>query len=144
MSEEIDITQNLDSLDLTNVETGMPLLPEGIHGVEVIEAKLEPNKKGTGKNLNLKFGLTEATESVEGKLLNVGFPLFHTISMVQTPKYDPRQNLAAFKECFTGTKAGNFFPVEQYIGATGIVRTKNLTSEEFGTQTKLARFVKKG
>ena len=143
MSEEIDILQNLQSLDLTNVETGMPVLREGLVGIEVLEAKIEPNKKGTGSNLNLKFGLTDPWEALDGKAINPGFPLFHTISLVQTEKYNPLQNLAAFKECVTGTKSGNFLPVEQYLNCTGSVRIKNETSEQYGTQTRIARFVKK-
>lgn len=143
MSEEIDILQNLDSMDLTNVETGVPLIPEGLYEVSVLEAKTEPNKKKTGHNLSLKFGLTQPTTSLDGKAINPNFPLFTIISLVKTEKYDPRQNLAAFMECFKGTKAGNFLPVEQFIGMTGNVRVKIDDSPEFGKKNVIARYVKK-
>jgi hypothetical protein len=91
----------------------------------------------------LKLTLTQPATAMDGKPVNPGFPLFTIISMVQTEKYDPRQNLAAFKECFTGSKSGSFLPIEQYIGAKGSVRVSVETSDQYGTQNRVARFVKK-
>jgi hypothetical protein len=144
MSTEIDILSSLDSLDLTNVSTGFSIIPAGLYEVSVAEMKIEPNKKGTGHNCNAKLALTQPTTAIDGKTVNPGFPIFHTISLVETDKYKPASSLAAFKECFTGTKAGTFMPVSQFIGNTGSVRVTVETSDQYGQQNRIARFVKKG
>src|ERR1035437_7278847 len=144
MSTEIDILSSLDSLDLTNVSTGFPVIPAGLYEVSVNEIKIEPNKKGTGHNLNAKLALTQPATAIDGKVVNPGYSLFHTISLVETDKYKPASSLAAFKECFTGTKSGTFMPVSQYIGNTGSVRVSVETTDAYGTQNRIAKFVKKG
>ena len=141
---ERDILNELDSMDLSTVPTGVPVLSPGLVEVSVAELTLTPNKKGTGQNLNIKMVLTQPAVDTQGNTVNPGFPIYDRISLVQTDKYDPRPRLAEFKECFTGTKAGAFNPLEQYLGLTGSVRTKVEQSDEYGTKTVVGRYVKKG
>lgn len=143
MSEEIDLLAQLENMDLSEVSTGMPVLPQGLYEVEVLESKSETNKKGTGSNWKLKLGLTQPTTSLDGKSVNPNFPIFTTISLVQTEKYDPKQNLASFLECFTGTKAHKLLPFEQFVSMRGNIRLGVKTSDEYGQQNVIARWIKK-
>ena len=135
---------DLDNLDLSTVETGLPLLPEGLCEVTVTKIEAKANKAGTGNNLNITLATTQPMKSVDGKDINVGFPLFDLISLTPTEKYDPRPRLAEFKEGVTGSKAGAFNPLEQYIGLPVMVRLKIEKSEEYGNKNRIARYVKKG
>jgi len=142
MSE--DIMSALDSLDLSTVETGMPLLPEGLVELVVTEINISENKNKDGHNLNIKFATTQPVTSNEGKALNPGFPIFDLISLKPTEKYDPKPRLAEFKEAATGTKTGVFNPVEQYIGLVLTVRLGVERSEEYGNKNRIKRYIKKG
>jgi len=141
MSE--DIMSALDTLDLSTVETGMPLLPEMLVALQVTEINLTPNKAGTGHNLNIKFATTEPMTSTEGKAINPGFPVFDLISLAPTEKYDPKPKLAEFKEAATGSKTGPFNPIEQYIGAVVTVRLGIERSDEYGNKNRIKRYIKK-
>lgn len=143
MSDEIDILSELESTDFSKVETGMPLLPAALYEVEVQEADVSPNKAGTGHNAKFKLGLTQPTTDLTGKPVNPGFPIFVTMSLVRTPKYDPLKNIAQFMECFTGNKSGKFLPVQQFIGQKGNIRLSVTESEQYGKQNAIARYVKK-
>lgn len=141
---------NLDTLDLTNTDTGFPIIPAGLYSVTVAEMKTEANKKGTGQNLKIKLTLDEPTTDLKGQLTNPGFPLFDLVSLVVSKddngqiKYDPKKRLAEFKEAVLGDKAGaSFNPLEQYLGRQVTVRIKVEDSDEFGKQNRIQRYVKK-
>jgi len=144
MSNEIDITNSLDSMDLSSVTTGVPMLPEGLYTVQVAELGTKANSKQTGSNLNIKLTLTEPANDINGNAVNPGFPIYDLISLVQTDRYDPRARLAEFKEAVTGTKEGVFTPLEQYLGLTVTIRLGIERSTEFGDKNRIKRYVKKG
>lgn len=144
MSQEIDILNDLDSMDLSNVETGLPLLPDGLYTLQVAEIETKANKKGTGSNLNIKFVTTEPVTDLNGNPVNPGFPLFDLISLVKSEKYDPIPKLAAFKEAVTGTKSGSFNPLEQYLGLSVCVKLKIERDAEYGDKNRIQRYIKKG
>lgn len=135
---------DLDNMDLSTVQTGMPLIPEGLVELEVVKLELKPNKNGTGQNLNITYHTTQPITSFEGKLLNPGFPVFDLISLTPTDKYDPRQRLAEFKEAVTGSKVGAFNPLEQYLNCRVAVRVKIERNDEYGNKNRIARYIKKG
>jgi len=144
MSQEIDITNDLDSMDLSNVETGIPLLADGLYVLQVAELSTKANKKGTGSNLNFKFVTTEPCVDIKGNPVNPGFPVYDLISLVKSEKYDPIPKLAEFKEAVTGSKAGSFNPLEQYLGLTVTVKLKVERDAEYGDKNRIQRYIKKG
>ena len=144
-NDNIDLAAiDLDNLDLSTVETGFPLLPDGIVEVSVSEVSIKPNKAGTGQNLTIKLVTTQPMTDLNGKAINPGFPVFDLISLTPTAKYDPRPKLAEFKESATGSKTGSFNPPEQYLGAVLTVRLKVERSSEFGDKNRIVRYIKKG
>jgi hypothetical protein len=103
-----------------------------------------PTRKGDGNVINVTLGLTQPATDVNGNHVNAGFPIYDSISLSSTPKYDPRPRLAEFKESFTGTKTGTFTPIDQYVGLTAMVRVKIEVSAEYGDKNRVQRYVKKG
>ncbi len=135
----------LDSLDLSTVQTGMPLIPEQLVELEVIKLEVKDSKNDSAKkNLHISLATTQPMTSVEGKALNPGFPVFDLVSLTMTDKYDFRTRLAEFREATVGKVPGPFNPVEQYIGCKVMVRMKIERSEEFGNRNRVGRYIKKG
>jgi len=135
---------DLDSIDLSNTETGIPLVANGLYEVEVIDIIGKPNKNNNGHNLNIKLALTNPGQKADGSgEVNPGFPLFDLISLTPTEKYDPRQRLAAFMECFLGVKNVPFNPLSQYVGLKGMVRVKVERDQQYGDKNRIAGYVKK-
>lgn len=64
------------SVKLKDVETTIPLFPEGDYRVQVVEASVDPNKEKSGFNLNVKFATTEPLTAEGGREVNVGFPFY--------------------------------------------------------------------
>jgi len=135
---------DLDNMDLSTVATGMPMIPECLCELEVTKVELKANKAGNGQNLHIEYATTQPITSVEGRLLNPGFKVFDLIPLTPTEKYDPKVRLAEFKEATTGSKAGAFNPLEQYLNARVTVRIKIERSEEFGNKNRIGRYIKKG
>ena len=97
-----------------------------------------------GTNLNIKLGLVNHTKKFDGSGdVNPGYPLFDLISLTPTEKYDPRQRLASFMECFLGVKNVPFNPISQYIGLKGMVRVKVEKDDQYGDKNRIAGYVKK-
>lgn len=155
MSNDIDILSQLDSIDLNSVETARPNLPSGMFPVRVVKMELVDQKAPkTGKNLSIQLALVEPAQSVpnskgETQMLQPGFPVFDLISLTKTfrddgtVKYDPLPRLAKFREAVKGDKAGQFLPLEQYIGMTVMVRTKYSVDPEYGPRTNVQDYVRK-
>lgn len=150
MSDDLDISAQLDNIDLSTVSTSFPMLAAGLQEVNVAEVKIEPQKAPkTGKNLKIKLTLVNPAVDIEGKTVNAGFPLFDTVSLTKTfkddgsVKYDPTPKLALFKEVVTGSKDGTFMPLEQYIGKSCLVQVSFVPAQgEFGPQNRIQRYVK--
>lgn len=141
--QQIDHLNALLNSDLSDVPTTRPLLT-GLLTLRVKSMKIEPNKAGDGHNLNCEFVTTEPMQSTDGRNVNPGFGIYHTISLKVTEKYNPKENLARLREAITGAHTGQFAPVEQYIDQTFMAQVKPELSEQFGDQTKIAKFVKRG
>jgi hypothetical protein len=155
-NNSVDILNELMNADLGNVQTAMPVLDPGTHLVKVAAMDLVDNKDGTGKNLNIKFALVNpgsATINGVAAQVNPGYPVFHIISLNESRdkntnelKYDPRVKLAQFREAVLGTKAGSFFPLEQYINRDVAIKTSIDTKDEaqFGKRVRIDRMTKVG
>ena len=142
-SNEVSILNELDTLDLSSIETGVPILPARIYSLQVDKVEVVENKKKTGHNLTIELSTVNTEEAEGGKVLNPGFKVFDLISLVKTDKYNPIEKLAAFKESATGSKSGNFNPPEQYIGAIVQVRLAIEDDKEYGRKNRINRYLKK-
>lgn len=69
------------SLDLTNVETTLPILPDGDYRFQIAESAIVPNKDATGYNWKLKLGLADPATAVDGRPVAPNFPVFHTMAL---------------------------------------------------------------
>lgn len=69
------------SIDLTGVETDLPLLPEGDVQLQVVESIVGPNKDSNGLNWFLKLATTSPMEAIDGRNVNPNFPIFQTIAL---------------------------------------------------------------
>ena len=144
----------LDALDLSTVQTALPVLPAGVYEVIVSELKFDENKAKTGKLLNIKLTLVNPCKSLPDdkgatREVNQGFPLFDRISAVRTfkddgieVKYDPLPRFAAFKEGVLGDKTGAFMPLEQYAGKKVGVRIAVEDDAEFGRKNVVKKYIK--
>ena len=89
------------NIDLTGVETDIPLLSEGDYGVQVLESSIDANKDQTGFNWNLKLGLTESATDVSGeRTVKPGFPVY-TICALQAR--EDSKDPEAFKRSIADT-----------------------------------------
>lgn len=158
MPEDQDILNELQSFDLSKVETSYPLLKTGTYAVRVATAQLEDQKAPkTGKNLVIKYTLTEATEAVDGRSVNPGFAITERISLTRTfkddgsPKYDPMPRLAQFREAIFGKAEPGvqFMPLEQYFGQELHIRVKHEPNSkgkdgtDYGPQSNVQGYVRK-
>ena len=144
-----DILNELSTVDLNTVQTALPIVQKGVYEAIVAELKFDENKAKTGQLLNIKLTLTTTAKAEDGKELNAGFPIFDRISAVRTfkddgvtVKYDPLPRFAAFREGVTGSKAGAFMPIEQYIGRKVGIRLDVEDDAEFGRKNVVKRYVK--
>lgn len=139
---EIDTLNQLLNSDLSNEETSMPVLAACLAELTIIKSLIEPSKDHQKSNWNLQFSTNAVLRSTTGKDVQPGFKgVFHTISLTPTEKYNPKQNLARFKEAVTGSKAGSIGDVTQYMGLKILAQLKPEASEQFGDRTVIARFV---
>jgi hypothetical protein len=135
---------NLNDLDLTNTDTGLPLLEPGLYKCRVKNVQAVENKKKNGQNLKIELTLEQTVKSTKGQEISAGFPLFDTVSLVKTEKYDPARRLAEFQEATMGAK-GKLAPLDRYIGNEVHVKVsiEGSQDDEFGEQNRIKRYVKK-
>lgn len=108
--------------DLSQVNTSMPILRDGIYDVEVSRVELAETSDQQGKMLRLVFKTTAPSQAVSGDMINAGFPLYHNFLL--TPKGGMTEemivrNLAAFAQS-AGVATIN--PVDQLRGRMVRVR----------------------
>ncbi len=141
------MSQDLNDIlgaDLSTTETGFPVIAPGVYAFQVGQMELKDSKSKAGaKNLSIECKLTQPAADRNGKVIKAGFPLYHTISLAASDKYDPKKNLAQFKEAVLGTKDGTFMPLEQYMGQSFTARVKIESSEQYGDQNRIDAFIKK-
>lgn len=150
----LDILNELSTVDLNTVQTTLPIVQKGVYEAIVAELAFDQNKAQTGSLLNIKLTLTTAAKAEPDsagnvKDLNAGFPIFDRISAVRTfkddgttVKYDPLPRFTAFREAITGSKAGIFMPIEQYIGKKVGIRIDAEDDATYGRKNVVKRYVK--
>lgn len=115
---------------LLEADTSKPLLSEGVYKVSVTNVRIEPNKAGTGNNLNIQLRLEQEGNSIRGDKVYPGFVLFDIISLTRTEKYDPAKRVALFQECFLGGREQPF-NAEHMLGKTGMAKVSIQSSEGY-------------
>jgi len=139
---EVDTLNDLLNSDLSNEKTSMPVLAATLTELTIAEAKVEQNKKQDGSNLNLVFTTTVPLQSTDGKTVNPGWKIFHTISLKPTDKYNPKENLARLLEAATGSKTGAFSAfLPSAVGCKVMAQLKPDSDPTYGDKTVIARFV---
>ena len=133
--------------DLSSIDTEFPALAAGDVMCVVSKVEVAPNSKQTGNNLVITLKTLASHENAKsGPAVNPGYPINQWISLVQTEKYDPRPNLAAFQDAVLGTgqgSRGSFFPLEQYLDQEVLLRVRPEQDDNGVTRTRIVRFVKK-
>lgn len=76
---------------VNDIDTSRPRLAAGVMELEIVEAKVEPNKAGDKDNLNLQLKTISDQTTTEGDREPAGFYLFHTISLTPTEKYTAKR-----------------------------------------------------
>lgn len=140
--QQVDQLNALLNSDLSDVPTSRPLL-NGLAKLRVKKMATEANKAGDASNLNCEFVTTEPLTATDGRNVNPGFIIFHTVSLKKTEKYNPSENLAKLREAITGNKAGSFAPVEQYLDMEFMAKLKPELSEQYGDKTVIGQLIKK-
>lgn len=69
------------NIPLVNVETSLPLLPEGDYSVQCVESSIDPNKDKTGFNWNLKLATTSLYTAVDQREVKPNFPVYHICAL---------------------------------------------------------------
>lgn len=88
------------NIQLGNVETSVPLLPEADYLLQVAESTIDPNKDKTGLNWNLKLVTTSPATAVDGRDVAPNFPVF-TVCALQAK--DDSKDPDAFKRMIAQT-----------------------------------------
>lgn len=151
MLEESTPVSALDVLgsDLSGVDTSFPVLEPGVIDCVVSDMKVEPTKKNNGHNLIVTLKTSMPWRLRDGTPRPAGFPLRDNIFLPAGEAAKPetvgmsKQRLAQFREAVTGSKAGAFNPLEQYIGKPVTVRIKIETSTEYGDSNRVQAYVRK-
>ena len=110
--------------------------------LKISKFEVKENKKKTGSNLNIELKLTSPTETEDGKKLNVGYPVYDVVSLVKQDNYNPLERLAQLQEAAFGEKRKGF-KTEELLGLDVMVRIKKESSEEFGDQNRIGRYLPK-
>ena len=104
-------------VDLTSVETSMPVLQAGLYDLRIASLTKEENKDKTGDNLKVKFLTVDPAVSTQGKDLAPGVPLFvyYPLQKKEGGKesnFDWKTNLASLQEAALGEKRVQFATAE--------------------------------
>jgi hypothetical protein len=130
-------------VDLTTVDTTIPVLPKGLYDLQIKGMTKEANKTQTGHNLKVELQTTSEITSQQGNPIKPGFKLFMYIPL-QTKEgstFDYRIKLAQLQEAALGEKRPTFNS-EELIGKTVRASCKPEDTDEFGLTTRVGRLSK--
>ena len=129
----------IPNVDLTSVETGIPILPAGLYEVKVESMELKPTKEGSTNMLNIKYSLEQNATATNGEQVSPGFPIFDRIWLGTTEKYSPARALASIQDAFLGSRTPKF-NTEDFIGKSGVVRLKVRNDEQYGESNEIKAY----
>lgn len=142
--QEVTGIDSLLNADLSNVDTDFPILAAGTLSGVIAECAMGETKS---KNpvVNIKITTSMPAQLQKGGTAQVGFPIRHMLNLTPTEKMTPemiKKNLAQFKEAAFGTKEGSFGDPASYVGRPITFKIKITEDQEYGTQNKIAGFIK--
>lgn len=98
-------------IDLSQVDTSIPVLNKGIYDLKISGITREENKDKTGYNLKVKFTTTEPATSTNDKEIAPGFPMFKYYPLQKkqggSDKFDFRIGLASLIDACLGCMMEN-------------------------------------
>lgn len=132
-------------LNLNNVDTSRPCLPEQLHVLAIDSVEVKANKAETGKNLVVVFKTVNDSPDVTGaKMISAGYPItkYYPLQQSDNPKApDFQRDLALLQDAVEGTKAGSrpdFHPFN-YVGKMVMAKLRVRKDEEFGDSNEIAK-----
>lgn len=171
MSSDLDILQQINSVDLSKVETSFPILDSGLVRVNIAKAewKQEESKKEPGKTntyMEVQFSLAQSWRTVhhEGqisKAVNPGDRGSTFTERIYVGKYNDKNTgeekwygldqVAKLRESVFGKAAeGSRIDLLELIGQQATVKLQfepapknDKTGEVMGPRTKVASYIKK-
>lgn len=130
-------------VDLTEVDTTIPVLPKGLYDLQVSGFSKEENKEKSGYNLKVELKTTAPFTSTQGNEVKPGFPLYIYIPLQnkEGSTFDFRTKLAQLQEAALGEKRPQF-NTEELL--TKIVRAscKPEDTDDYGLTTRVGRLTK--
>jgi len=122
-----DQNDNILNEDLGGVDISFPVLPKDTYLMTVKEMVKTWSKKvpedqrrpGTENMINVLLKTVEPATSTTGQPVAPGFPVRDRIMLSfqsDEARRFGKQKLATFRQAVTGTKAGAFEPLSQYVG----------------------------
>lgn len=162
--QDLDIMNNLDSIDLSKVETSYPILKTGIVPANIVFCEITKDDKVDAKPyVHVKYTLGQEWETVSidgapSKVVNVGFPFneriyFGTYEDKKTgeKKMYGVDRIAKLREAVFGkAEPGTKFNPGDLVGQTVTVKLKfdpapknTKTGEVYGPQTTVDGYVRK-
>ena len=149
--EPTSILDILNTADLTDVSIRPPLIKnETDVQFTVISCKLVPAKDGVNQNVEIILRTVgDYASNRAGVDVTAGKEFTYWISLKQVDKNgkdrtDPiKRDCTAFKLAATGSKAGSFMPLEQYVGrqVTGRVIVDKDEKGQYGDQNRIVRWI---
>jgi hypothetical protein len=146
-----DILAILNTADLTNTDISRPLLKDQSDvALQVETIKVVLTRDRTSNNIEIVLKTVNMQKSNKpGRDLNPGFKVFHRIPLKQIDKNgadrteEVKSACAAFKLACTGTKAGSFMPLDQYLNrrVTARVIIDKDEGGQFGDKNIVARWI---
>lgn len=163
--QDLDILNDLNSIDLSKVETAFPILKTGIVSATITgcEVTKDPNKPDAKPYVLVKYSLAAPWEtvSIDGaptKAVNPGFPFNERIyfgnyqdkTTGETKQYGV-DRIAKLREAVFGKAApGTKFAPEELVGQSITVKLKfdpapknSKTGETYGPQTTVDGYMRK-
>lgn len=98
-------------VDLSQVDTAIPVLPANLYDLRVAAITREENKDKNGFNAKVKFETTIDITDMKGNVVKAGFPLFSYYPLQNKPDAEDKEqwkkNFAALQDAALGTSQGN-------------------------------------
>lgn len=126
----------LNTKNLKEVETSQPVIEDGMYHVR-LKCELKENNAKTGNNLLITATLLDpANRKDTGEPVERKIVLMNYTSLVETPKYDPNENLRRIADA-VGHDLDQPLEEEHINGAVVKVKVGTETSEEYGEQNRI-------
>jgi hypothetical protein len=132
-------------LDLGNVDTSRPVLPEQLHVLEIGSVEVKPNKAENGRNLVVVFKTVNESPDASGQqMIQPGYQITKYYPLQQSANEkapDYKRDLAKLQDAVEGTTMGSrpLFQPFNYVGKLVIAKLKIRKDEEYGDSNEISK-----